>query len=407
MHRPAVRRSVHARGSGAAGMPEQTLRDGARSGACERRALAGAQGRHALLRERRLRADQRRRMRSATSSSLRNLTEEQSSSDATSCCSSSATAAWQREEASARQGRSSSQRCHTRLRNPLALIQMQSELLLRAPELRRARRASRTRRGSSIRWCEAQSAVRRATCSTCRALRTGKLALERQLLPLPLVIADSIGALREEAEKNKITLERRDHDRAADRRGRCGARASRSPGTCSRTRSSSRRAAGASSRAARARGNELARLDVEDNGQGIAPEVLPQDLRMVPAGRVRLDAPPRAGMGIGLALVKQLVELHGGRVRGAFGGDRARVRASPYGCRCRCATPVRRAAAARRCRSQQPAGASPASVSSSSTTCADNADAMAELLQLEGAAMAHRDQRAGRPSPRATTRNST
>ncbi len=52
---------------------------------------------------------------------------------------------------------------------------------------------------------------------------------------------------------------------------------------------------------------------IEDNGVGIAPEVLPQvfDLFVqAPVGRDRAQG----GLGIGLTLVRSLVELHGGRV---------------------------------------------------------------------------------------------
>jgi two-component system CheB/CheR fusion protein len=67
------------------------------------------------------------------------------------------------------------------------------------------------------------------------------------------------------------------------------------------------------------RENAFARLDVEDDGQGIAPDVLPHIFdwfRQAESGSTRR----KGGMGIGLALVKQLVELHGGRVVGHSAG---------------------------------------------------------------------------------------
>jgi signal transduction histidine kinase len=54
-------------------------------------------------------------------------------------------------------------------------------------------------------------------------------------------------------------------------------------------------------------------LAVTDNGVGIAPEMLPRvfDLYMqVPMD----DRPVHSGLGIGLSLVKEFVELHGGTV---------------------------------------------------------------------------------------------
>jgi PAS domain S-box-containing protein len=60
-------------------------------------------------------------------------------------------------------------------------------------------------------------------------------------------------------------------------------------------------------------------LSVADNGIGIAPEVLPQ--LFVPFAQSP-DAAERAqgGLGIGLALVKRLVEMHGGSVRAESAG---------------------------------------------------------------------------------------
>ncbi len=61
---------------------------------------------------------------------------------------------------------------------------------------------------------------------------------------------------------------------------------------------------------------------VQDNGRGIAPELLPRvfDLHMQATDVV---ARRPTGLGLGLALVKSLVELHGGCVAAASGGPGA------------------------------------------------------------------------------------
>jgi len=53
---------------------------------------------------------------------------------------------------------------------------------------------------------------------------------------------------------------------------------------------------------------------VEDSGVGIPPEVLPRGLDLFAQSERRLDRAP-AGLGLGLSLVRRLVELHGGRMQ--------------------------------------------------------------------------------------------
>jgi signal transduction histidine kinase len=66
-------------------------------------------------------------------------------------------------------------------------------------------------------------------------------------------------------------------------------------------------------------GNGLAELSVCDTGVGIAPEMLPRVFDLFSQSDNSLDR-HRGGLGLGLALVKGLVELHGGQVEAASGG---------------------------------------------------------------------------------------
>jgi PAS domain S-box-containing protein len=62
-----------------------------------------------------------------------------------------------------------------------------------------------------------------------------------------------------------------------------------------------------------------ATLTVRDTGVGIEPEVVPRLFRAFSQGDATLDR-SKGGLGLGLALVRGLVELHGGSVSAASGG---------------------------------------------------------------------------------------
>jgi signal transduction histidine kinase/ActR/RegA family two-component response regulator len=68
------------------------------------------------------------------------------------------------------------------------------------------------------------------------------------------------------------------------------------------------------------RAGTSARIRVIDTGSGIRPEILPnlfERFRIADSSSTR----PHGGLGVGLALVKDLVELHGGRVRAESPGE--------------------------------------------------------------------------------------
>jgi signal transduction histidine kinase len=67
------------------------------------------------------------------------------------------------------------------------------------------------------------------------------------------------------------------------------------------------------------RRNRDAEITVRDDGMGIAPEVLPRIFDLFTQMDQRMERSP-SGLGIGLALVRRLVEMHGGSVSAASAG---------------------------------------------------------------------------------------
>ncbi len=69
------------------------------------------------------------------------------------------------------------------------------------------------------------------------------------------------------------------------------------------------------------RAGDCAELEVTDTGAGIAADLLPRVFEPFVQGEGSL-ARTQGGLGLGLALVKGIAELHGGTVRAESGGDR-------------------------------------------------------------------------------------
>jgi two-component system, chemotaxis family, CheB/CheR fusion protein len=196
------------------------------------------------------------------------------------------------------------------LRNPLALMLMQAEILLRAPEAQKSARLTQSAR-IIHEMVRAQAQLVEDMLDVSRA-KTGKLTIDRQLLPLTFLIADSIGALRKEAEQKKVTLDVQiaesplivEADPVRVRQIAWNLLTNALKFTPS----------GGTIRVRLTRDRADARLDVEDTGEGIPPDQIPhifEWFKRIDAGDLKRA---HAGMGIGLALVRQLVELHEGRL---------------------------------------------------------------------------------------------
>ena len=150
-------------------------------------------------------------------------------------------------------------------------------------------------------------------------ISSGKLAVDPQLLPLPVVVGDSIGGLQHEMEQKQIALDvmltpeplivQGDPVRVKQIALNLLSNAVKftPPGGRIAVRVY--------------REGDEARFDVEDNGKGIAPDFMPRVFELFQQGDPGTTTRRHSGMGIGLALVRQLVELQGGRIEAHSAGE--------------------------------------------------------------------------------------
>lgn len=196
------------------------------------------------------------------------------------------------------------------LRNPLNVIVGYSEILSRNPEAQQlplVRQAAEVVRRNAM----AQAQLVSDLLDLSR-LQTGKLTIHRQRVALVPLLTDAVEGVRGDADAKGIRLEVEasegplpiEADAVRVRQilwnllhnavkftpegGRVTVRLDRDGGE--------------------------ARLVVEDTGQGMEAGFLPAVFEMFRQAEAGLSR-KHGGLGIGLALVRQLVELHGGRVR--------------------------------------------------------------------------------------------
>jgi len=201
------------------------------------------------------------------------------------------------------------------LRHPLNMIHINVELLSRMPELR----------GSPV-FMRAASIIRNSVMSQAKIIddlmdtsrvRTGKLSLTMAPVVLDTVVQGIVDVVRSDPAAHDLVIEMTGSADGATvladvvrveqvvmnllsnavkftpRYGRIEARLSREDG--------------------------YVRIDVIDNGQGIAPSFLPQVFDMY-GQSMSVTTRSKGGLGIGLALVREIVALHGGRVEAASDG---------------------------------------------------------------------------------------
>ena len=201
------------------------------------------------------------------------------------------------------------------LRNPLNVILGYSEVLLRSEEARQSkslRRAIEILRRNAV----AQSHLVKDLLDLSR-LHTGKLSLNREAVSLSAAVNNAVETVRAEAAAKNIELQvdtceevlfvAADPFRLEQMVWNLLSNAVKFTGP------------GGNVRITCATEGDFAVLAVKDNGEGIDPQFLPEVFEMFRQADGSISR-KHSGMGIGLALVRQLAELHQGTVTAASEG---------------------------------------------------------------------------------------
>jgi two-component system CheB/CheR fusion protein len=257
---------------------------------------------------------------------------------------------------------------------------MQSQLLLHDD----AFHDQKSRRAAEIifRTASTQSRLVDDLLDVSRAV-TGRLAMQQQLVPLPYIVGDSIGAVSSDAKEKDVAI---DLDLATESLiVQADPVRVRQIAWNLLTNAVKFTPSGGRVRVRVVRDGNEARLDVEDTGQGIDPELLPRIFSLDRPGEPRHLTRSQGGLGVGLALVHQLVQLHKGRIEvhsdGIGKGARLTVWLPLY-------EPAARADDPDRNKADGPPARPMALAGTQALVVDDDRDAVAalrELLMLEGA----------------------
>ncbi|HEX2083373.1 MAG TPA: CheR family methyltransferase, partial [Xanthomonadaceae bacterium] len=200
------------------------------------------------------------------------------------------------------------------LKNPLNLISVSTEVVARTPGLKESPSA-----GGAI------ETIRRAIRTQTKIIddlldmsriRTGKLALK----PEPVDVAAIVNEVMDVARLDRASAEVDFHVQVPDTPVMVRADAARLEQIVWNLVSNALKFTPADGQITLMVGVEenYVRLRVRDTGRGIDPQFLPRIFELF--GQGPGNGGNRGGLGIGLSLVKQLVELHGGRIEAQSAG---------------------------------------------------------------------------------------
>ena len=198
------------------------------------------------------------------------------------------------------------------LRNPLNVILGYAEVLLRSEE---ARTSPFVRRSAEVlkRNALAQSRLVRDLLDLSR-LHIGKLSLNREVVSLTSIINNAAETVSGEAAKKQIEI----RIEGAEELTFVNVDPLRFEQILWNLLNNAVKFTPVGGTVTIRCGSEggRARISVEDTGPGVEPQFLPHVFEMFRQADAS-SSRPHGGMGIGLALVKQLIELHGGSVAAA------------------------------------------------------------------------------------------
>ncbi|VTU21307.1 Autoinducer 2 sensor kinase/phosphatase LuxQ [Variovorax sp. PBL-H6] len=195
------------------------------------------------------------------------------------------------------------------LKNPLNLIMMSAELIGRSPEVQAVPRLSRTV-DTIRRAIQGQSQIIDDLLDLSR-LQTGKLTLSRSAVKWRPIIERIADALRTDAQAKQLSLTVETEDLAIF------ADVVRVEQIFWNLASNALKFTppGGSVHVRLTRDGPWALLEVQDTGRGIEPGFLDRVFDMFQQADHNPSTRREGGLGIGLALVKSLAELHGGSVQ--------------------------------------------------------------------------------------------